>query len=136
MKNQNDEYITTANEGGISPGPVYDHLPEKIDHCLKKELFKTLLNILCPILAYFKKIEALIKLRKMRLRKKLIDVQLGNYSTRPYSLDLQLLDADQGPNYFFQNELSTNSALEADVGHRPSRIYCLQPIKLQVYSKT
>ena len=32
-------------------------------------------------LAYFFKIEALIKLRKMLLRKKIVNVQLGNYST-------------------------------------------------------
>ena len=36
---------------------------------------------LCPILAYFFFIEALIELRKMLIRKKLFDVRFGNCST-------------------------------------------------------
>ena len=36
---------------------------------------------LCPILAYFFLIEALIELRKMLLRKKLFDVRFGNCFT-------------------------------------------------------
>ena len=36
---------------------------------------------LCPILAYFFLIEALIELRKMLLRKKLFDVRFGNCLT-------------------------------------------------------
>ena len=44
-------------------------------------LFVCLVASLCPILASFFRIEALIELRKMLLRKKLFDVRLRNCST-------------------------------------------------------
>ena len=48
--------------------------------------------IFCPILAYFFLIEALIKLRKMLLRKKLLDLWLENCLTLGYSYTADLLD--------------------------------------------
>ena len=57
-------------------------------------------------LSYFgllKKIEALIKLRKMFLRTKFFDVQLGNYSTD--AIDLSSRWKVRFRQFFFQNEV-------------------------------
>ena len=104
---------------------------------------------ICPILAYFVVIEALIELRKMLLRKKLFDVRLGNYPTPKvliYILQIckdasaiDLLDGRSVLNkLFFQNKvrrvlyklvLVTFTAFQTSGLFKKQKIKCVPIIK-------